>query len=81
MDDAAKAADVPKSTWQTWEAGSPPGATKAVRAARVLHTTVEAIWGETPLPTDDVAPEPREITVVRDPEYVQTRDSVTGAGV
>ena len=33
------------------------------------------------LRADDVAPEPQEITVVRDPEYVQTRDSVTGAGV
>lgn len=72
MDDAAKAADVPKSTWQTWEAGSPPAATKAVRAARVLDTTVEAIWGEAALSADDERP-----TIPLDIQ----RDSIAGAGV
>lgn len=63
--EAAAAADVKRSTWQTWEEGADPAAPAAVRAARVLGTTVEAIWGDRPLPPDE--------TVIdrSDPDVVQ----------
>lgn len=82
IDAAAEGAGVSKSTWQGWEEGRDPGASSAVRAADLLATTVEALWGKaaptpadvrTPVaaPTSD-APTPNTITVVRDAEYDQT---------
>ena len=62
--DAAKAAGVPASSWQTSEEGSLPNASRAVQMAAALGTTVEAVWGESRLPVaddaaNDVAPPTR----------------------
>lgn len=53
--DAAKAAGVPASSWQTSEEGSLPNASRAVQMAASLGTTVEAVWGESRLPVADDA--------------------------
>lgn len=53
--DAAKAAGVPASSWQTSEEGSLPNASRAVQMAASLGATVEAIWGESRLPVADDA--------------------------
>jgi hypothetical protein len=48
--EAAGRAGIPASSWQTTEEGALPNAPRAVVMARVLCTTVEAIWGDVVLP-------------------------------
>jgi DNA-binding XRE family transcriptional regulator len=48
--EAAARAGIPASSWQTAEEGALPNATRAVVMARLLNTTVEAIWGDAVLP-------------------------------
>jgi DNA-binding XRE family transcriptional regulator len=60
MSAAGELVGVRSSVWQGWEAGVVPGAINAAKVARLLDTTVEALWG-TVLPSAadlDVAPPP-----------------------
>lgn len=68
---AAERANVKRSTWQGWEGGEYPSAPMAVRAAQSLDTTVEAIWGDGPLPAD--------LDVATDPHPSQAPEAVRGA--
>ena len=43
---AAQAVGVSKSTWQSWEQGSPPNAPDALRVAETLGVTVHHLWGD-----------------------------------
>jgi DNA-binding XRE family transcriptional regulator len=53
--EAATRAGIPASSWQTAEEGALPNATRAVTMARLLSTTVEAIWGDAVLPEASAA--------------------------
>lgn len=68
----AAEAGVPKPSIQIYEGGTLPNVGAALRLARALGVTVEAIWGTTALPpADDLAAanaQPAPVDVAEHPE-------------